>query len=236
MPESKSVLPKTANSNQDTAKQAGNVAVNNQQPPREPKTQQAQKQIQQTSDAQKIHKSKFKFSNFSLDYYLPWITGILLGIWITQLLVTQILSDTLKQQITENAIIEQQQSDQLLAKQSLSQYQSQIESLSHAYPDEQGIIKFVRQLENQLANFKEPQVSINTNEPVQTQQLFAPLLPVSLSAIATPSAFLALTQNVNDSPYLFQPVLLELNAFEGLQQPAKIEYRGNLFVSPDLLH
>lgn len=173
--------------------------------------------------------------NFPIQQYISWITGILLVTWITQLIVIQIYGQTLQKKIHENAAIQKQNDDDQQALQLIMQYQTQIETISRSYLDENGIIQFVRQLENRMDEFQDTKLTINTNEPVQNQKLFAPFLPVTIAATATPEAYPKFMEYISQSHYLFQPVYLEITAPQGLNRLSKINYQGNLFVSQELI-
>ena len=172
---------------------------------------------------------------FRLPLSLTTITSILLLILITQISLLGILGKTLKTQITQSEIVSRQIKDQQQAVTSLSQYQDQINQLTKSFPKESGIIEFVQFARERSANLSKLDVQISNNEPIQTAQSAVPFLPVSITATATPSAFTKLVNDISHSPYLFQPVLLEINAQAGLSNEATLKYFGNLYVSPELV-
>ncbi len=170
-----------------------------------------------------------------LSYYLPLIAIVLGATLIAQLLLISIFGNNVKRQSTEQALAQQQEADERDAHQALTEHQDQIDLLSQSFPKLDGIREFVGDLNNQIQPYADKKLDISNNEPIQTKELFAPLLPVSLTVTATPSAFTQVISHIADSHYLFQPVYLEVNTADGLSQLGKIDYRGNLFVSKELL-
>jgi len=178
--------------------------------------------------------SKFHFSK-PLTYYLPWATGLLFATWITQIAIIYIVGNTLKKQITTSAIIQQQISDQQRANQATTEYQEKINKLAESFPEEKEVILFVRNLNTQIKQFSDPELKFSHNEPIQIPELISPFLPVSLSVVATPSAFIPFMQKLAQNKYLFQPVLLEINNSKGINDSSQITYKSNFFVSKKLV-
>lgn len=177
--------------------------------------------------------NKFHFPSFSK--IIPWLAIALLIIWIVQLYFIYNLGNKLQNKINKQNIAQQQRIELKQSQQLINQHQAQINILSQSFPDEIGVIQFVRLLKNQLSPYQSPQVNITDNQPIQASNNLAPLLPVSFSATATPSAFTNLMNQITQNKYLLQPVSLEITAPQGLSQPATLNYKTNLYISKDFL-
>lgn len=187
------------------------------------------------SPSQKTKTKTHKKTPFNWNKYLPWIAGILTGILITQLLLVQILSNNLIKQLTESATFNQQNQEQRIAKYELSQNQDKIDLIEKAYPDENGIVQLIRQIEDQLNPFEDVVVTINQDNPIITSKQTLPMLPISISVSATPSAYLNFIKDLQNEPYLLQPIKLEYISPDGIDNLSKINYQANVFISPKLV-